>query len=82
VGQGPLDVKRELDSLVPAYDERAGTPAARHYARRSLRAVAAVLLALAVVAAIVAVLHTHLTAAQTAPAPKKPVQVLILPAQK
>ena len=39
-------------------------------------------LALAAVGTIVYILHTHLMQAQTAPAPKKPVTVHIVPAQK
>jgi hypothetical protein len=47
-----------------------------------VRALAAAALALLVVAAIVFVLHWHLRQAETAPAPKKPVTVRILPAQE
>ena len=77
-----LDVKRELDAVVPAYDPRGGEPLARYLARRSVRALIAVVLALAAVAVIVAILHRHLSAAQNAPAPKKPVVIQILPPQK
>jgi len=74
-----LDVERELDDLVAPYEPSSGPPL-RRYALWLGRVFAGAVLALLAVAAIVYILHTHLMQAQTAPAPKKPVTVRIIPA--
>jgi hypothetical protein len=82
VARGPLDVKRELDELVPEYRPREATPRAQRYLGLLVKFAAGAVLAALAVAAIVYILHKHLTQAQTAPAPKRPVPVHIVPAQK
>lgn len=76
----PLDpeVKKQLDAVV---GERFDPP--RRLRATLLKWLAAAVLAVAAAAIVMAILHTHLMQAQTAPAPvsKKPVPVRIVPAK-
>ena len=76
------EIKRALDEAVPEYDPRGGAPRRSYYGRRALRGLLALVLAVVTAVVITLVLHYHLTRAQTAPAPAKPVPILIIPAQK
>lgn len=75
-----FDVEKELDQVVGKFEDRSGSRL-----QRALRVAAKVLIAaaLAIAAALtlMSVLNVHLIGAQTAPAPKKPVPVHILPAK-
>jgi len=71
------EVRKKLDEVVgesyePPRDWRASIA----------KWLAAAVLAIAMSAAIISILHTHVMQAQTAPPPKKPVQVQIIPAPK
>ena len=77
-----FDVQKELDEVVGRYEEGRGERALRRYGRWFARFVAAAVLASATAAAVMYVLHDHVMQAQKAPAPKKPVSVRIVPAQK
>lgn len=74
--KGDAEVRKALDAVVGeefrpkvAWRVRLG------------RWIAGTCVALAVVAAIVAILHTHILQAQTAPAPPRPVTIQIVPAR-
>ena len=82
MGRAPPEVQRELEELVPEYRPEAGVPLGKRFARGAARFVAGAVLAVAAMATIFYILHKHLTDAQTAPPPKKPVIIQILPAQK
>lgn len=70
------EVRKRLDAVVgDSYEPP------RRWKATLARWLAAALLAVAASSAIVAILHTHLMQAQTAPAPPRPVQVQILPAE-
>lgn len=70
------EVSKHLDTVVgDAY-----VPP-RNWRATTLKWLGAAALAIAASAAIVAILHTHLMQAQTAPGPKKPVPVQIIPAK-
>ncbi len=71
------DIARELDAVV---GERFApkTPWRTRLAKWTLAALLAILAA----ATVFYVLHAHLMKAQTAPAPKKPVTIRIVPAQR
>ena len=77
-----FDVEKELDAVVGRYEEGRGERALRRYGRLIGRVVAGAVLAVAAAAAVMYVLHAHVMKAQTAPAPKKPVDVRILPSPK
>lgn len=70
------EIKKQLDAVV---GERFDPP--RPARATLLQWLVAAILAVAVAAAITAILHTHLMQAQTAPAPKKPVTIRIVPAK-
>lgn len=77
----PFDVEKELDEVVGRFEDRRGTRVQR--AGRILgRVLLGASLAIAAAAVIVYTLHSHVRQAQQAPAPKKPVQVQIVPAAK
>ena len=76
----PIDIDKELDAVVGLYDEGRGERFWRRYGRRLGRAVAAATLAVASAGLIAFILHKHAADAQTAPAPKKPVTVRVIPA--
>ena len=67
-------VKKQLDAVV---GERFDPPRRRR--ETLLKWVLAALLAIGAAAVVMTILHTHLMQAQTAPAPKRPVPVQIVP---
>ena len=69
-------VKRELDAVV---GDRFAPP--RRLRAMLLKWVLFALLGVAAAAVVMTILHTHLTQAQTAPGPKKPVPIRIVPSQ-
>jgi len=69
-------VKRELDAVV---GERFAPP--RRLRATLLKWGLFAILAVGAAAVVMTILHTHLTQAQTAPGPKKPVTIRIVPAQ-
>jgi hypothetical protein len=76
-----FDVEKELDDVVGKFEDRRGTRAQR--AGRLLgRVLLGASLAVAAATVVVYTLHSHVRQAQQAPAPKKPVQVQIVPAAK
>ena len=77
----PFDPHKELDAVVGTYDAQPGERFLRRYGRWLARAIAAAVLALATAATIFFVLDKHVTDAKNAPAPKKPVNVQIVPAR-
>lgn len=76
-----FDLEKELDQVVGKFEDRRGTRL-----QRAGRVVGRVLLgaslAVAAAAVVVYTLHSHVRQAQQAPAPKKPVQVQIVPAAR
>jgi hypothetical protein len=76
----PFDPKRELDAVLGNYKDRRGSLWER-FGGSVGRALAVAALALAAAAAVIYTLHFHVKQAQTAPPPKKPVQVNIVPAK-
>lgn len=70
------EIKKQLDTVV---GERFDP--SRPVRSRLLKWAAAALLAVGTAAVVMTILHTHMTQAQTAPAPKKPVTIRIVPAQ-
>ena len=70
------EVKRQLDAVVG----ESYTPP-RRWKATAAKWIAAAILAVAASAAIVAILHTHVMQAQTAPPAKRPVPVQIIPAK-
>lgn len=82
LGETPgFDVHKELDVVVGRFEEPRGT-ALQRAGRILARALLGASLAIAMVLVIMAVLDRHLTDAQKAPAPGKPVTVHIVPASK
>ncbi|HET7731347.1 MAG TPA: hypothetical protein VFK48_15060 [Usitatibacter sp.] len=75
-------IERALDDVVGRYEPHAGERLLRRYGSWIARAALAACLAAAAMAVVFLVLHKHLKDAQTAPAPKKPVLIHILPAQE
>lgn len=69
-------VKRELDAVV---GDRFAPP--RKLRATLLKWALFAILGVAAAAVVMTILHTHLTQAQTAPGPKKPVNIRIVPAQ-
>ncbi len=69
-------VKRELDAVV---GKRFAPP--RNLRATLLKWVLFAILGVGAAAVVMTVLHTHLTQAQTAPGPKKPVTIRIVPLQ-
>lgn len=77
----PFDVEKELDEVIGKFEDRRGTRLQR--AGRILgRALLAASLAIAAATVVIYTLHSHVRQAQQAPAPKKPIQVQIVPAGK
>ena len=77
----PFDVEKELDEVVGKFEDRRGTRLQR--AGRILgRALLGASLAIAAPTVVVYTLHSHVRQAQQAPAPKKPIQVQIVPAAR
>ena len=77
----PFDVEKELDEVVGKFEDRRGTRLQR--AGRILgRALLGASLAIAATTVVVYTLHSHVRQAQQAPAPKKPIQVQIVPAAR
>ena len=70
------DVKKQLDAVV---GDRYEQPSSKR--DTLVKWIVAALLAVGAAALVMSVLHTHLMQAQTAPAPKRPVPVQILPAR-
>ena len=70
------EVKKQLDAVV---GERFEPPRRRR--ETLIKWVLAALLAVGAAAAVMAILHTHVMQAQTAPGPKRPVPVQIVPAR-
>ena len=70
------EIRKQLDALV---GERFEPP--RPMRARLLKWIAGAILGVGAAAVVMAILHIHLTQAQTAPAPKKPVPVRIVPVQ-
>lgn len=69
-------VKRELDAVV---GDKFAPP--RRLRATLLKWVLFAILGVGAAAVVMTILHTHLTQAQTAPGPKKPVPIRIVPAQ-
>lgn len=74
-----FDPKRELDRVIGPFEEP-GTFLVRA-GRHARRFLVAATLAVCAAALVIYTLHTHVKQAQTAPAPKKPVPVSIIPAK-
>lgn len=70
------EIKKQLDTLV---GESFEPP--RPLRARLLKWLVGAVLGVAAAAVVMAVLHAHLTQAQTAPGPKKPVPIRIVPSQ-
>lgn len=77
----PFDVEKELDEVVGKFEDRRGTRLQRA-GRIVGRALLGASLAIAAATVVVYTLHSHVRQAQQAPAPKKPVQVQIVPAAR
>lgn len=76
-----FDARRELDEVVGPYEPERHGPLLTRIGRWVARALIVACFALAIVGAIVYGLHSQLRDAETAPAPKRPVTVQILPAR-
>lgn len=76
----PFDVEKELDEVVGKFEDRRGTRIQRA-GRIVGRALLGASLAIAAATVVIYTLHSHVRQAQQAPAPKKPVQVQIVPAR-
>ena len=77
----PFDPKRELDAMVGKYDADPPEPLVARAGRIALRVLLGMCLAVAAAAGVIYTLHFHVKQAQTAPPPKKPVAVNIIPAK-
>lgn len=76
-----FDLENELDQVVGKFEDRRGTRLQRA-GRMVGRVLLGASLAVAAAAVVVYTLHSHVRQAQQAPAPKKPVQVQIVPAAR
>jgi hypothetical protein len=76
----PFDPQKELDEVVGTYEARRGSLLQR-FGGSFMRALFIACLAIAAAVVVIYTLHFHVKQAQTAPAPKKPVPVRILPAK-
>ena len=74
-----FDPQRELDAVVGRYEPNAGERWLVRYGRWIARAVIALCLAGVAATVIALILDRHMRAAETAPAPKRPVTVTIVP---
>ena len=70
------EVRKQLDAVV---GERFDPP--RTLRATLLKWLLAAILAVSAAAGVMAILHTHIMKAQTAPAPKKPVTIQIVPSK-
>jgi hypothetical protein len=77
----PFDVEKELDAVVGPYEAAPRERMVVRAGRIALRVLIGACFAIATAAAVVYTLHTHVKQAQTAPPPKKPVSVTIIPAK-
>lgn len=77
----PFDVEKELDQVIGKFEDRRGSRMQR-IGRIVGRALLGASLAIAAATVVIYTLHSHVEQAQKAPGPKKPVQVLIVPATK
>ena len=80
----PFDAKKELDAVIPPYEERPGEKLAVRALRILARGLLGAAAAIAVAFAVMYVLHTHVRDAQRAPVklqPGKPVPVELIPAK-
>ena len=77
----PLDIERELDQVVGRYEPHAGERWLARYGRWIGRVLVAACLAIGAAVVVIGTLDRHMKEAQTAPAPKKPVTVIIVPAR-
>lgn len=77
----PFDVEKELDEVVGKFEGRRGTRLQRA-GRIVGRALLGASLAIAAATVMIYTLHSHVRQAQQAPAPKKPIQVQIVPAPR
>lgn len=77
----PFDVEKELDEVVGRFEDRRGTRIQRA-GRIVGRALLGASLAIAAATVVVYTLHSHVRQAQQAPAPKKPIEVRIVPVEK
>ena len=75
----PFDPKRELDQVVGRFEEGGGF--LERLGRMAGKMLIGASLAVGAAALVIYTLHTHVKQAQTAPAPKKPVPVNIIPAK-
>jgi hypothetical protein len=75
-----FDAERELDEVIGRYQPNAGERRLVRYGKWLARALVALGLAVAAAAVIAFTLDRHMRNAETAPAPKRPVVVDILPA--
>lgn len=80
-GKLPFDVEKELDEVVGRFEDRRGTRIQRA-GRIVGRALLGASLAIAAATVVIYTLHSHVRQAQQAPAPKKPIEVRIVPAEK
>jgi hypothetical protein len=80
-GTPAFDVEKELDQVVGKFEDRRGSRMQR-VGRIAARVLLAAALALAAATIVFYTLDTHVQKAQKAPAPKKPVQVQIVPPPK
>jgi len=76
-----FDAERELDAIVGRYQPHAGERWLVRYGKWIARALIALCLAVIAASVIAVILDRHMRAAETAPAPKRPVTVNILPAK-
>jgi hypothetical protein len=77
----PFDPRRELDAVVGRYEPHPPAPLLVRAGRTVLRVLVGMCLAVAAAAGVIYTLHTQVKQAQTAPPPKKPVTVTIIPAK-
>ena len=77
----PFAVAKKLDEVVGKFEDRRGTRLQRA-GRIVGRMLLGASLAIAAATAVVYTLHSHVRQAQQAPAPKKPIQVQIVPAAR
>lgn len=77
----PFDVEKELDEVIGRFEDRRGTRIQRA-GRIVARALLGASLAIAAATVVIYTLHSHVKQAQQAPAPKKPVEVRIVPVEK
>jgi hypothetical protein len=77
----PFDLEKELDEVVGRFEDRRGSRIQRA-GRILARALLGASLAIAAATVVIYTLHSHVKQAQQAPAPKKPIEVRIVPVEK